>query len=93
MTEDPFEEAVKAFSIDKKVNATILKISSLGIILDLGNEVEGLIKKDKVPPSSTYKTGDDIEATVSELDVKSHRVILTPVLKEKPREYREIFSF
>ncbi len=88
LTEDPFEEAVKAFTVDKKVKASILKISSLGISLDLGNEVEGLIKKDKVPPSSTYKTGDEIEATVSEVDVKRHRVILTPVLKEKPMGYR-----
>lgn len=88
LTEDPFEEAVKAFSVDKKVKATVTKISSLGISLDLGDDVEGLIKKEKVPPSSTYKTGDEIEATVSEVDVKRHRVILVPVLKEKPIGYR-----
>jgi len=88
LTEDPFEEAVKSFTVDKKVKANITKISSLGISLDLGNDVEGLIKKDKVPPSSTYKTGDEIEATISEVDVKRHRVILVPVLKEKPIGYR-----
>lgn len=88
LTEDPFEETVKAFTVDKKVKAKITKINSLGITLDLGDEVEGLIKKDKVPPSSTYKTGDEIEATISEVDVKRHRVILVPVLKEKPMGYR-----
>jgi small subunit ribosomal protein S1 len=88
LTEDPFEESVKTFTIDKKVKATVSKISSLGISLDLGGDVEGLIKKEKVPPSSSYKTGDEIEATVSEVDTKRHRVILVPVLKEKPIGYR-----
>ncbi len=94
MTKDPFEEASLRFTPDKKVKGTVTQINSLGMILDLGARsegqagVEGLIKKDKIPPSSTYSVGDEIEAQVSEVDIKRHRVILTPVLKEKPIGYR-----
>ncbi|MBI2621936.1 MAG: 30S ribosomal protein S1 [Candidatus Levybacteria bacterium] len=88
MTIDPFEETAKEFVADKKVKGKITQISSLGITLDLGEGVEGLIKKDKIPPSTTYASGDELEGIVSEVDVRRHRVILTPVLKEKPIGYR-----
>lgn len=88
MTKDPFEESAKQFSPDKKITGKITQMGSIGIILDLGEGIEGLIKKDKVPPSSTYSVGDEIEAQVLEVDTKRHRVILTPVLKEKPIGYR-----
>lgn len=88
MTKDPFEDTSKQYSPDKKVRGTILQISSIGIRVDLGEGLEGLIKKEKVPPSSTYATGDEIEATVSEVDIRRHKVILTPILKEKPIGYR-----
>lgn len=88
MTKDPFEDTAKQYSVDRKVKGIITKINSLGMMLDLGNGVEGLIKKDKIPPTSKYSTGDELEAVVSEVDAKRHRVILTPVLKEKPMGYR-----
>ncbi|MBI4097410.1 MAG: 30S ribosomal protein S1 [Candidatus Levybacteria bacterium] len=88
MTKDPFEEIASRFGPDKKVSGIIKQIGSIGMVIDLGEGIEGLIKKEKVPPSSTYSTGDQIEAMVSEVDVRRHRVILTPVLKEKPIGYR-----
>lgn len=88
MSKDPFVESSKLFSPEKKVNGVISKISGQGLIIDLGNGIEGLIKKDKIPPSSTFNSGDQIEAIVSEVDPKRHRVILTPILKEKPIGYR-----
>jgi small subunit ribosomal protein S1 len=88
LTKDPFEEASKEFSIDKKTKGVVTKIGSIGVSLDLGNGIEGLIKKDKLPPSSSYKVGDEVEGTVSEIDVKRHKIILVPVLKEKPIGYR-----
>ena len=88
LSRDPFEEASKQYSEDKKVKGTISKITSLGITIALPNGIEGLIKKEKVPPSSDYSVGDELEATVSEVDGKRHKIILTPVLKEKPMGYR-----
>jgi ribosomal protein S1 len=88
MTIDPFEDTAKQYSADKKVRGIVKQISSLGITLDLGEGIDGLIKKDKIPPSTSYATGDELDGIVSEVDIKRHRVILTPVLKEKPIGYR-----
>jgi len=85
--EDPFEKLSSQFKVDSKVSGEVKNVSSLGVIVDLG-EVEGLIKKDKVPPSMKYSAGDQVEVTIAEIDVKRHRVILMPVLKEKPMGYR-----
>jgi len=87
LTKDPFEEISSRFKVDSKVKGVVASLSSIGIAVDLGG-VEGLIKKDKVPPSTKYSVGDEIEATVAEIDVKRHRIILVPVLKEKPIGYR-----
>lgn len=88
LTADPFEEATKEYTQDKKIKGKITFITDLGITLDLGNDIEGFIKKDKVPLNISFSPGQEIEASVSEIDKKRRKVILTPVLKEKPIGYR-----
>ena len=87
LSKDPFEELASSFEVDNKVKGEVKQIGSVGVIVDLG-EVEGLIKKDKIPPGSKYNVGDNIEAIVSEIDAKRHRIVLLPALKEKPMGYR-----
>ena len=47
---DPFDEKMKDYPVDKKVTGKIKEIKSQGIIVDLGDNLEALIKKEKVPP-------------------------------------------
>jgi len=58
------------------------------VLFDLGSGIEGIIKKDKVPPKTTYIEGQRVSVTVLDIDKKKHRVILVPVLMEKPIGYR-----
>ncbi len=85
---DPFDEKIKSFAIDKKLSAKVTKILSTGVLLDLGDEIEGFIRKEKIPPSVSYKMGDLVDATVSKIDPKRRRVEVVPVLLEKPIGYR-----
>lgn len=87
LTQDPFEEAMKAFPVDKKVTATVTEVNDMGVFVDLGT-ADGMIKKDKVPPGTTYIAGQTITATVSQIDTKKRKILLVPVLKEKPIGYR-----
>lgn len=87
LTKNPFEEKLKEFTPDKKVTVTVSRVLSSGLIVDLGGGIEGFIKKEKIPPTVTYTQGSSLEATVLEVD-KKQRVILAPVLKEKPIGYR-----
>lgn len=88
LTADPFEKLTENFPLDKKVSATVVKTEDAGVTIELGNGVEGFIKKEKIPPTVTYAAGQEIQVTVSEHDKRRHRIILTPVLKEKPIGYR-----
>ena len=66
----------------------MVKIVKGNISVDLGDSIEGVIPKEKVPPTVVYKVDDKIVATVSEVDLRKRRIVLTPVLKEKPIGYR-----
>jgi small subunit ribosomal protein S1 len=89
LTADPFEEALKQYTIDQKTTGTIAKISDTGVVINLGNEgIEGFIRKEKIPPTTKYEIGQKVTVTVSQIDTKKHRIYLTPVLLEKPLTYR-----
>jgi small subunit ribosomal protein S1 len=88
LSEDPFEKNVKSLSVDAKTKGIVKKVSSLGVTLDLESGAEGLIKKEKIPPGTTYNQGDSVEVTVSEIDLSRRRVIVSPVLTAKPIGYR-----
>ncbi|OGH11113.1 MAG: hypothetical protein A3B38_02770 [Candidatus Levybacteria bacterium RIFCSPLOWO2_01_FULL_36_13] len=87
LTQNPYEEKLKEFTPDKKVEGTITNVNSSRITVDLGEGVEGIVKKEKIPPTVTFTEGQTIAATVLEVD-KNQKVILSPVLKEKPIGYR-----
>jgi small subunit ribosomal protein S1 len=88
LVKDPFEEKLKAYKLDQKVTGIVSKVISSGVVVGLDDGVEGFIKKDKIPPTMTLKEGSSVNTTVSEVDVRKHRVVLIPVLTEKPLMYR-----
>jgi len=88
LTLDPFTAKTKDFAVDQKIQANVLKITSAGVLFDLGNGTEGIVKKEKIPPTVVYQEGQSVNLVVSEIDKKRRKVVLTPVLKEKPIGYR-----
>ena len=88
LQENPLEKKLEEYVVDKKLSAKVLKVISTGIIVELADGITGFIKKDKVPPSVTYKEGEEVQVLVSGIDKKRQRVELVPVLKEKPIGYR-----
>ena len=88
LTQDPFEEKLKSYAPDQRVSGTISKILTSGVLVNLEKGIEGFIKKEKIPVTVTYSEGSPVNATVVEVDSKRHRVILVPVLTEKPIGYR-----
>jgi small subunit ribosomal protein S1 len=88
LSADPFEKKLDEFTVDKKVNAKVTKVISSGVLLDLGDNISGFIKKEKIPVKTTYKEGQEVEVTVSSVDKRRHRVEVSPILKAKPIGYR-----
>lgn len=98
LTADPFEKLVEKYPLEKKVSGEVAIVDDSGVTVILertkGTEepeepqVEGFIKKEKIPPTTTYTVGQEISVTVAEHDKRRHRIIVVPVLKEKPLMYR-----
>lgn len=87
LSRDPFEQQAEKFSLDQKVSGTVRHIGSQGIDVDL-DRASGFIRREKIPPTVTFEEGETITATVTEIDKRRRRIVLTPVLKEKPIGYR-----
>lgn len=93
LTADPFETRMKTYPVDKKVRAEVTKVEESGVTVLLEgagdfNDVEAFIKKEKIPPTTMYTVGQEITVTVSEFDKRKHRIVVVPVLLEKPLMYR-----
>lgn len=88
LTKDPFEEIAKKYAVDQKVTGTVSKVLTTGVVVLIAEGVEGFIRKEKIPPTVSYEVGSSINATVSEIDARRHRIVLAPILKEKPIGYR-----
>jgi ribosomal protein S1 len=85
---DPFEAKLKSYAADQRVSGSVSKVLSSGVLVNLEKGIEGFIKKEKIPVSVTYSEGSAVNATVVEVDIRRHRVVLVPVLTEKPMGYR-----
>jgi small subunit ribosomal protein S1 len=88
LIKDPFEEKLKSYVVDQKISGSVVKILSNGVLINVGEGIEGFIKKDKIPANISYNEGSPVNATVVEVDTRRHRLILVPVLTEKPMGYR-----
>lgn len=88
LTDDPFTKIIAAFPVDKKVAGKVSAIQEIGIIFDLGNNIEGFMKKEKIPVGTSYKTGQEVSLTIAEIDTKRHKIIVSPIMLRKSVGYR-----
>lgn len=88
LTQDPIQEKLRSYKTDSKVTGTVAAVNDMGLIITLTDEIEGFVKKDKIPPKVKFDVGSSITATVSDIDTRRRRVILVPVLLDKPIGYR-----
>ena len=88
---EDFEKAVKELKVDQKIDSIVSNIAPFGIFVSIpidGKNIEGFIKKDKIPVGTNYEVGSKVQTVISEFDKKNRRVILSPYLAEKPIGYR-----
>ena len=88
LTDDPFTLLLEKYPVDKKVAGEVTKLDENGVHIALDEGIEGLIRKDKIPPTVSFSEGQKINATVSEIDKRRRKIYLLPVLLDKPIGYR-----
>lgn len=85
LTENPWENIEKDFSLGKQIKTTINKVTPFGVFVSLNDQINGLIhiselyqdEGDSKDPVLAFKVGDKIEAYVIAVDQNEHRIALS----------------
>lgn len=89
LSADPFETLIEKYPVDTKVRGTVSALVDGDVIFSFGSDgAEGILRKDKIPPTTSYTEGQVVNLTIADHDKRKHRILVSPVLLEKPMGYR-----
>jgi small subunit ribosomal protein S1 len=88
LTEDPFAKISEMYPVDSRAKGIVTKLEDGNVYVTIDGTIEGIIRKEKVPMNTNYEVGQPINVTIAEIDTRRHRILLAPVLLEKPIGYR-----
>ena len=90
LKQSPVQTFANKFSVGDIVKGTIRDIKDFGVFVELGDNVDALIRKEDLGSvdASTLKIGDEIEAAIAFIDEKKNRIRLSirRLAKQKERE-------
>jgi small subunit ribosomal protein S1 len=97
--EDPWPELSRKFSVNKETTGKILRLLDRGVVVDLGNNVEGFVpthhlgKTEITRPIEAFSEGDEIPLKVIEFDQGAKRIVLSVEAYYRGREKTELDAF
>jgi small subunit ribosomal protein S1 len=80
LQEDPFTKVAENFQTDDVVTGTVTAVDQNGVMVDLGEGVEGFVPAEKVETGSEYTAGQKTNFLVDNIDKARHRINLAPFL-------------
>ena len=90
LKQSPVQAFANKFSVGDIAKGTIRDIKEFGVFVELGDNVDALIRKEDLGSvdASTLKIGDEIEAAIAFIDEKKNRIRLSirRLAKQKERE-------
>ncbi|MBR8465617.1 30S ribosomal protein S1 [Campylobacter sp. faydin G-140] len=90
LKQSPVQEFANKFNVGDIVKGKIRDIKEFGVFVELGNNVDALIRKEDLGSvdEAGLKIGDDIEAAIAFIDEKKNRIRLSirRLAKQKERE-------
>ena len=90
LKQSPVQAFANKFSVGDIVKGTIRDVKDFGVFVELGDNVDALIRKEDLGSvdASTLKIGDEIEAAIAFIDEKKNRIRLSirRLAKQKERE-------
>lgn len=85
---DPWSDIEKKFAEESQTTGTVVKVTGLGVFVELEKGIEGLIHISKLPAEKEFTEGDKIPVTVDKLDKENRKISLAYVSTTKPIGYR-----
>ena len=90
LKQSPVQEVANKFNVGDIVKGTIRDIKDFGVFVELGDNVDALIRKEDLGSvdAQSLKIGDEIEAAIAFIDEKKNRIRLSirRLAKQKERE-------
>jgi small subunit ribosomal protein S1 len=99
LSDDPWPELAKKYSVGAECLGTITKVLDRGVVVDLGDGVEGFVPtnqlttKELSDPTGVFTEGESIPLQVFEFDRGQHKVVLSVIAYYKKRERAELEKF
>ncbi len=99
LTDDPWPELAKKLAVGSECLGTITKVLDRGVIVDLGDDVEGFVPNAQLTteelsnPTGVFKEGEKLPLQVIEFDRNMHKVVLSVVAYYKKREQKEFEKY
>jgi len=105
LTDSPWEGLRDKFPVGTEVDCPITRLLEKGVVVDLGDDVEGFVPVSQLGirgtatnPADVYRNGDRLELKVIEVDPESHRIVLSvrdlnaakKFIKERIKEIAEL---
>ena len=84
LLEDPWDKIPEKLEVGTSYNGTVANIADYGVFVDLGDNVEGLVRASElnwtnknINPNKVVNLGDEIQVKVIEIDNEKRRVSLS----------------
>ena len=84
LLEDPWDKIPEKLEVGTSYNGTVANIADYGVFVDLGDNVEGLVRTSElnwtnknINPNKVVNLGDEIQVKVIEIDNEKRRVSLS----------------
>ena len=96
LTEDPWDSIDSTYPVDAEVKGQIVRMLDRGVVVELGEGIEGFIPVSKLTaeyikvPADAFKVGDEVPAVVTEIDQNNRKIYLSVVDYFKNRESAEL---
>ncbi|HEX7401212.1 MAG TPA: 30S ribosomal protein S1 [candidate division Zixibacteria bacterium] len=97
--DDPWPELSRRYAVGSETSGNILRLLDRGVIVDLGEEVEGFVptihmgKPEISKPADAFNEGDVLPLKVMEFDHPGKKIVLSVEAYYRTREKKELDDF
>lgn len=76
LQKDPWEDIDELIEVGKESKGVVESSTNFGVFVTLSDGITGLLPRSRIRKSDTFKTGDQIEMTVTAIDKEQRRITL-----------------
>lgn len=88
LKDDPWIGIDEKYPVGTTLTGTVSRVESFGVFVNIDEGIDGLIHNSKLESSHAFKKDDTVTVYVESVSPDQKRMSLSPVMTERPVEYR-----